>query len=109
MVDGAVCQAGLIIEDQGNAISPRDILGCSNDVLVPTNFRAEGNPIDFASRNCAANRGPVQHAGQPNVVDIPGRTSDFVTAFLAKDRGTDYPMFRLGQISLLRDALTPKR
>ena len=109
MVDGAVCQAGLIIEDQGNAISPRDIPGCSNDVLVPINFRAEGNPIDFASRNCAANCGAVQHTGQPNVVDIPGRTSDFVTAFLAKDRGTDYPMFRLGQISLLRDALTPKR
>src|SRR6267154_1800808 len=34
MVDDTVCQAGLIIEDQGNAIFPRDILGKNCIALI---------------------------------------------------------------------------
>ena len=104
MIDDAVCQARLVVEDQRNAVLPGNILCRSNDVLAPINRGAKGNPLDFAARDFAANSGAVQHAGQSNVVDIPSRPGNFVTAFLAKDRSADYLMFRPGQIPLLRIA-----
>ena len=87
-------QARLVVQDQGDAISPRNVICCYEYKLVPRNARSKRNLSDLAARNAAAHRCTVKHAGQNHVVDVARRSRDFVPAFLARHRFPDDMMDR---------------
>jgi hypothetical protein len=85
-----------------------NVLGRRDDEFLPVNRWIERYSIDFAPSNLAADGGAIEHAGQAHVVNILGRASNFVAAFLARDGGSHDPWFRsLRQFALLAWCATP--
>ena len=77
-------QARLVVQDQGDAVFPRNVFGCYQDKLVPRNARIKANLSDLSPRYVATYGCAVKHAGQNHVVDVACRSGDFVPAFLAR-------------------------
>src|SRR5258706_2371162 len=89
MIDPAVREARLVVEDQRDAILSRNISRRDGDEFVPVKSRIERNRLDCSTRNLAADSGAVEHSRQGHVVDVPRGSRDFVAAFLARYRCSD--------------------
>ncbi len=104
VIHGLGGQARLIVQNQSDAVFPRNVFGGDNNILVPGNGRVKIDLFNFATGNCAAHGCAVKHAGQNHVVDIARRSGDFVPAFFARHRGpndvTDGHKFLLWRYSV---------
>src|SRR5580698_449590 len=89
MIHFAIGQAGLIVADQSDAILAGDIFRRHDYEFGPVELRIEGNFLDCAARNLAANGRAVKHSWQGHVIDVLRGTVYFVAAFLARYRLAD--------------------
>src|ERR1700676_3548745 len=83
MIYRFACQAGLIVQDQGDTVLARNIFGRYNAEFVPRNFRTKGNLLYPAARDAGTDRGSIEHAGHFYVVNVACRSGGLVPAFLA--------------------------
>ena len=89
VINDAVCQARLIVEDERDAVFAGNVFGGYDDEFGPVDFRGEGDFADGAARGFAADGSAVQHAGEAHVVNVEGGSGDFVAALFAWDVGAD--------------------
>src|SRR5439155_1668194 len=54
-------QARLVVQDQGDAVFPRNVFGCYQDKLVPRNARIKANLSDLSPRYVATYGCAVKH------------------------------------------------
>src|ERR1700686_3681609 len=81
MVNQLGRQAWLIVPDQRDTISPRNIFGRNNHEVIPGNSGIECNLSAPAAGNLAANGCPEEHVGQNHIVDVL-RSSGYLVASL---------------------------
>src|SRR5579863_2817697 len=94
MVDEITGQAGLIVNDEGNAVCTGNIFGGDDDKFVPRNAGAESDVLDLAARNLTADGSAVEHVGQNHVVHVLRLSGYFLGAFLAWNRCADNAISR---------------
>src|ERR1700730_526375 len=85
MVHNPIRQTWLIVDDQNDAVLPRDIFCRHNNKLVPCDSRAKSYLFNLAARNAAADSGTVEHVRQRHVIDVLRSASNFVASLLARN------------------------
>src|SRR5262249_15755886 len=89
VIDAAIGQTRLVVEDKSNAVAPRNVLRGDDDVVAPVDVGVKTNFSDFTARNFAADSRSMDHSGEDDVVDIAGATGDLVWSLFARDGGAD--------------------
>src|SRR6266446_3621541 len=89
MIHGLGGEAWLVVQDQGDAVFPWDVFGRYDYKIVPGRRCIKGNFSNLATRDVAAHRRAVKHAGQNHIIDIASCSGDLVPAFLARHRCPD--------------------
>jgi hypothetical protein len=93
VVDDAVSEAGLVSEDELDAIFAGNI-GCGDDSeFIPIDEAIEFDGTNEAAGNCAANGCAEAEIFALNVIDITSAAEQLVDAFLAKDGSADHAIF----------------
>ena len=64
MIDDAVRETGLIVFDKRDAIAAGNIAARDDDKFAPIHAGTEGDLLDFAAGDAAANSGAEKHAGR---------------------------------------------
>src|SRR5262245_61015621 len=83
VIDDAVGETGLIVEDECNAIRRRYVCGRDDRELLPRQTIGESDAANPAARCRTANRDAVQHARHRDVVHVLRGAGDFRSAFFA--------------------------
>ncbi len=89
MIDEAVREIWLIVQDQGDVVCARDVFSGDDDKLVPGNVAFEGDVRDLSARDWTANRCAVKHLRERQIIDVQRLAGDFLRPSL---RGTGLPM-----------------
>ena len=79
----------LIVGDERHDVGAGDVAGGDDRDRVPGNARAVSDVANHAPRRRAAHRDAVEHAGQPQIVDVARLAGDLRASFLAWDRLPD--------------------
>ena len=82
MVDDAIGQARLVIDDQRHHVAARDIFRSHDREFVPANAFAKADIFDGAARDAAAHGSPKKHARQRKVIDVASLPRKLGCAFL---------------------------
>src|SRR5262249_34996037 len=85
MVHEAVGEGGLMLDKQSDAILPGDVIGHYDGEFGPRDHWIETHRDNAPARSRAAHGGAVDHSWESEIVDVVSGTSDFVTAFFARD------------------------
>ena len=83
MHDAILGKEGLVILDEGDNVSSRDIFGAGDDVLVPGESRIEANVGYRPVRDRGAQGDAEEASGKLVVVDILGSAAEFCGTLLA--------------------------
>ena len=84
MIDPAICEAWLIVPNQGDAIFARDIFRRDNYKFVPVELGTKGDLLDNSARNLAADSCAVEHSREGHIVDVERSAGYLVAAFLSR-------------------------
>ena len=95
MIHLAVGQAGLIGDDELNAILAGNIGGGDDGEFAPVDAAIKSDGANESARNCAAHRGAIPHAFALHVVDVARAAQQLVHPFLAGDGGANDAGFRM--------------
>ncbi len=71
----------LIVENQSNIVSARDIFCGDYSELIPWDVAFERNVFDSSTRRRTADRNAVKHLGKRQIVHIQRLAGDFLAAF----------------------------
>ena len=85
MVDAVGSQAGLVVDDEGDAIDARDVSRRDDDELGPGNVGRELDALDQAAGRGTADGRAKQHPRQHEVVDVLRAPGHFGAAFASWD------------------------
>ena len=89
VVDETVGEAGLVFNQQRDAILAADVFCGDDRKFVPGNIARETNFANAAARRGAAHGDAVEHAGKNEVVNVAGTPCYFFAPFLARNRFSD--------------------
>src|SRR5690349_8368982 len=95
MVHELIGEAGLIFDQESDAIFPGNILCGSHDEFIPANSLVKSDAEDFPAGNRTSNRDAMDHSRKGQVVHITRGSSDLFAAFLARDRLSDLAGFHV--------------
>ncbi len=79
-------EAGLVIDEQSDAVFPGNIFCLDDGELVPGDAVSETNGSNAPASEGAANRDPVQHVRKCEVVDVLRAARDFLASLFALHR-----------------------
>ena len=108
MVDEFAGQAGLIVNDESDAVGAGNVFGRDDYEFVPCDPCTEGDLLDLATRDLAANGGSVQHVGQNHVVHVLRLSGHLLATFLAWNRLADDSIIRHASRPFCDTAENPK-
>src|SRR5262249_8515965 len=94
MVDGFFRKAGLIFDEQRNAVLGRDIFRGYNSDVVPGDAALKMDMANAATGQWAAHGNAEQHSGKYEIVYIARLTRDLLASFFARHRRTDDTWFQ---------------
>ena len=97
MIDKLGGQTGLVVNQERDAIFPRDILGGDDREFAPGNVAFVMNPANAAARGRAANGHAVKHAGKRDIVHVAGPACNFLAALFAGNGFSDNAGLHPGQ------------
>jgi len=82
-------EAGLIFDEERDAVFPGNVPGGDDGELVPGDFVAETDAKNFSSRCGGSNGRAVEHAGKGEIVDVARGPGDFFASFFSRYRFSD--------------------
>src|SRR5438309_3595718 len=82
-------EARLVVQNQGNTVSPRNVFRGDNNIFVPGDAWIKIDFFDFPARDDATYGRAVKHTGQNHVIHVTRHSGDFVPAFLARHGGSN--------------------
>src|SRR5215469_9462728 len=89
VIDAAVSEAGLVVEDETDKILAADVAGGDDGELRPVDAGIKLDGAYETARDRAAHGGSMPHSFTVDVVQIAGAAQQLVDAFLAGDRSSN--------------------